>query len=167
MKHFLLCLAYLAFLGILSHFVGEALPRRWFCSESRFFRSADWENNGAFYDKLKIRVWKDKLPDMSRVMPDMMPKRLAGDAVPGDVRQLAVETCVSESVHWGLILLGAACLFLWPGTGGAVITLLYTFGNIPFIMIQRYNRPRLLKTAAILEARRARAEAKAAEIGEV
>ena len=54
------------------------------------------------------------------------------------------ETCVAEFTHFVLILLGFYALRLWPGTGGAVVTAIYIlFGNLPFLIIQRYNRPRL------------------------
>ena len=37
-------------------------------------------------------------------------------------------------------------LFIWPGVGGIVAALVYIFvGNLPFVIIQRYNRPRLQK----------------------
>ena len=59
------------------------------------------------------------------------------------------ETCVAEFTHFVLILLGFYALRLWPGTGGAVVTAIYIlFGNLPFLIIQRYNRPRLQKLLA-------------------
>ena len=63
------------------------------------------------------------------------------------------ETCVAESVHIILCLLGLGLLAIWPGPGGMVMTALYLLlGNLPFIVIQRYNRPRLL---SLLEKKRA------------
>ena len=56
---------------------------------------------------------------------------------------LVEETCVAEIVHVFLIPFGIPCFFfgglLWGGISFAV----WTLGNIPFIMIQRYNRVRL------------------------
>ena len=55
------------------------------------------------------------------------------------------ETCVAELVHGLLCLSGLACLKLWPGMGGAIITLLNLVVNLAYVAIQRYNRPRLLR----------------------
>ena len=64
------------------------------------------------------------------------------------------ETCVAEFIHFLLILLGFYALRLWPGTGGAVFTAVYILlGNLPFLIIQRYNRPRLQKLLAAQQRR--------------
>ena len=64
------------------------------------------------------------------------------------------ETCVAEFTHFVLILLGFYALRLWPGTGGAVVTAIYIlFGNLPFLIIQRYSRPRLQKLLAAQQRR--------------
>ena len=68
---------YAAALGILAHPVGQALPRRWFDPHRAPYRCRDWEKGGRVYNKLHIRRWKDRLPDMSRLMPDMVKKKLA------------------------------------------------------------------------------------------
>ena len=68
---------YAAALGILAHPVGQALPRRWFDPYQAPYRCRDWEQGGRVYNKLHIRRWKDRLPDMSRLMPDMVKKKLA------------------------------------------------------------------------------------------
>ena len=64
------------------------------------------------------------------------------------------ETCVAELTHALLCIAGLALLWLWPGTGGIVLFALYVLlGNIPFILIQRYNRPRLQKLLRAAERR--------------
>ena len=46
------------------------------------------------------------------------------------------------------------CIRDRPGTGGAVVTAIYIlFGNLPFLIIQRYNRPRLQKLLAAQQRR--------------
>ena len=124
MHGFWRCALYLAALGVAAHPLGQALPRKWFCAEKAPWRSAPWEKGGRIYLKLGIRKWKDHLPDMSRLMPDMVRKDLGSDPA-----VLVQETCVAECVHWAL-------------------TLVYNvLGNVSFIVIQRYNRPRLQKLA--------------------
>ena len=95
---------YAAALGILAHPVGQALPRRWFDPHRAPYRCRDWEKGGRVYNKLHIRRWKDRLPDMSRLM--------------------------------------------WKSVWSWVLWLVYNLlGNVSFILIQRYNRPRLLRLA--------------------
>lgn len=147
---------YVAALGILSHFVGQALPRAHFDPQNFPYRSADWENGGKVYEKLGIKHWKDRLPDMSKIMPDMVKKKMSAVKSQGmDV--LIAETCVAECVHWALILLSLGIFFFWRGAWAVVFWLVYNLlGNLPFIIIQRYNRPRLV----MLEQRRKRRAAK-------
>ena len=88
--------------GILSHYVGEALPRAWFHPDRFPFRAFAWEREGKIYDKLRIRDWKDQLPDMSRVMKDMIPKRVGTCPTAEKVMILVRETCVAELIHWSI-----------------------------------------------------------------
>lgn len=148
---------YIAVLGILSHFVGQALPRARFSAESFPYRTADWENGGRVYEKLGIKHWKDALPDMSRIMPDMVKKKLTGQNREQGMDVLIAETCVAECVHYWLIVLSLGIFLFWRGVWAVVFWLVYNIlGNVPFILIQRYNRPRLV----LLEQRRKRRAAK-------
>lgn len=154
---FLYSVLYIAGLGILSHFVGQVLPRGRFDAQKFPYRSADWEKNGKVYEKLGIKHWKDYLPDMSKIMPDMVKKKMSAAKEQGtDV--LIAETCVAECVHWALIVLSLGIFLFWHSGWAVVFWLVYNlFGNVPFIIIQRYNRPRLV----LLEQRRKRRLAKA------
>ncbi len=148
---------YIAVLGILSHFAGQALPRAHFSAEKFPYRAAAWENGGRVYEKLGIKRWKDLMPDMSRIMPDMLKKKLTGSSREDGCGALIAETCVAECVHWWLIVLSAGIFLFWRGALAAVFWLVYNIlGNVPFIIIQRYNRPRLV----LLEQRRQRRAAK-------
>lgn len=148
---------YIAVLGILSHFVGQALPRARFSAESFPYRTADWENGGRVYEKLGIKHWKDALPDMSRIMPDMVKKKMTGQNREQGMGVLIAETCVAECVHYWLIVLSLGIFLFWRGVWALVFWLVYNIlGNVPFILIQRYNRPRLV----LLEQRRKRRAAK-------
>ena len=135
---------YAAALGVLAHPVGQALPRRWFDPHQAPYRCRDWAKGGRVYNKLHIRRWKDRLPDMSRLMPDMVKKKLSA----ADPMSLVQETCVAECVHCWLIVLSVGMLFLWKSVWSWLLWLVYNLlGNVSFILIQRYNRPRLLRLA--------------------
>lgn len=135
---------YLAALGVLAHPVGQALPRSCFDPQRFPYRCRPWEKNGRIYERLGVRRWKNKVPDMSHLLPDMVKKRL-GQA---NTLRLIQETCAAECVHWRLLLLSVGILPLWRSPWCWVLWLLYNLlGNLPYIIIQRYNRPRLLRLA--------------------
>ena len=117
---FLYALLYIAALGILSHFIGQALPRSWFSAERFPYCAAEWENGGKVYEKLGIKHWKDFLPDMSRIMPDMVKKKVTKQSREQGMGVLIAETCVAECVHFWLIVLSLGIFSFWRG-GWAVV----------------------------------------------
>lgn len=136
---------YVALIGILAHVLGEALPRRWFHWDRFPYRAFSWEREGRIYEAIGIRRWKDHLPDKSKHTKKTFTKQMKGhDSIDGLVRFLQ-ETCVAECVHWCLLLLSFPLFSYVPTVFGAAVTALYALSNLPFIMIQRYNRPRLLR----------------------
>lgn len=145
MRSFIHCFVYLAIVGIASNPLGQLLPRGWFHAELFPYRAAKWEREGAVYDRLGVRKWKDRVPDMSKIMPYMFRKRVGRDMGSAGVERLIRETCVAELTHVLLILAGVGCLFLWSGAGGIGVFLIWTMGNVPDIVIQRYNRPQLIR----------------------
>ena len=146
------CCVYYAALGIASFFLGRLLPKRWFRGDRFPFRCAPWE--AKLYRLLRVHEWQDRVPDMSRIVPKLIPaKRLEGD-FRAQLPRMIEETCVAEFTHFALILLGFYALRLWPGAGGAVMAAVYILlGNLPFLIIQRYNRPRLQRLLAAQQRR--------------
>lgn len=142
------CFWYLVIISIVAFFIGRLLPKGLFKADRFPFRPFRFEKNGQIYDKIKIKSWQNKLPDMSRILPKFIPaKNLSGNYRDRMPRMLQ-ETCIAEFVHFNLCLSSLYCLWLWPGIGGAIIIILYVvIFHLPYIIIQRYNRPRLLKLA--------------------
>ena len=144
MHPFFQCLGYIAVTGLLSFLIGRLLPKAW-PRPSGLFRCFAFERNGRLYDKLGVRHWHKRVPDMSKIFPFLIPKkRLCAKCGPTLPRMIR-ETCVAELVHWVLCFTGLFCLYLWPGWGGIVISILNAVGNLLFVIIQRYNRPRLIR----------------------
>ncbi|MBE6933518.1 MAG: glycosyl-4,4'-diaponeurosporenoate acyltransferase [Ruminococcaceae bacterium] len=138
------CAIYLAVIGTLSFYLGRIVPKKWFHSNSFLFRCRKWEKNGQWYLRLHIRKWHRCLPDMSKIFSRLMPAKAIDQSVDEKKLQLMIqETCVAEATHAALMVAGCACLVIWPGIGGFVITLINAIGNLPFVLIQRFNRPRL------------------------
>ena len=142
------CFWFLIITGVIAFFVGRLLPKKWFCADRFPYRSFRFEQDGRIYDKLRIRKWQNRVLDMSKILPFMMPaKNLTGDFKKRLPRMLQ-ETCVAELIHTLNCFVGLYCLKLYPGVGGVIISILYIIlFNLPFILIQRYNRPRLMRLA--------------------
>jgi len=144
---------YVGVLGILSHFIGEALPRKIFCLKAFPFRPFGFEKSGKIFLVLKVKKWKDKVPDMSKIARDMLPKRISQDATSNDLLKLAKETCVAESVHHALNIMFIGIYFIWKNNVGVFLVILSVALNTPYIIIQRYNRPKLISLAEKLSKR--------------
>ena len=139
---------YTASLGVVSHYVGQALPRRWFHPDRFPFKSFRWEQEGNVYRRLGVQHWKDLVPDMSKVMPDMIPKRVSLRGTAEEAMTLVQETCVAEAVHGVLMVLSVGNYLLCQNLLGLAVTLFDAlFLNLPYWIIQRYNRPKLLRLA--------------------
>ena len=146
----LLSVFYVLFCGILAHIIGEAVPRRWFHADRFPYAPYQWERNGAVYERIGIRGWKDKLPDMSRVIGRMYPKRFDRFPTAEGVERLIAETCVAEATHVVLCFLSPLTWWFWRTYVGVLLSALVVICNLPFILIQRYNRPHLMALYARL-----------------
>ena len=98
-KRFWLSVLYVLTIGFLSNFAALFVDRKKL-NESKFpFRLYGREKNGRLYDRIAIRRWKNRAPDMSRIFRKLMPKQVRADTTAADIVSLIKETCVSELVH--------------------------------------------------------------------
>ena len=137
------CVGYMLLIVIAALLVDPFLPRGGGSDEEERFVEYPWEEK--LYQFLRVQRWKDHMPDMSRVTPWLKTKKPGLPLTLDDVEKLIAETRVAESVHWVLYGLAMGCIVIWPGMGGLLTALLAGFAvHMPFIIIQRYNRPRLI-----------------------
>lgn len=141
------CILYFAVTGILGFIAGRLIPKKWFRYDAPPYRCLPFEKEGAIYNKLKIKAWQNKVPDMSRIFPRLMPpKRLDPKADAAALRVMLQETCAAEFIHSALCITGLGCFFIRGSRYKGLFYILYVLLlNLPFIIIQRYNRPRLAK----------------------
>lgn len=139
------CAKYLILLGCICFFLGRLISLIHFRADLFPFKPFSFEKNGTIYNKLNIRKWHNRVPDMSRMLPVLIPKKRLSDLSPEALARMINETCVAEVIHVFLFLASLYCLKLWSGIGGICLVVVYNvLGNIPFILIQRFNRPRLV-----------------------
>lgn len=145
---------FLALIGVTTFFFGRLLPKEWFRYGRFPYRSFTFEQEGRLYVKIGVRKWKEHFPDMSVILPKLIPsKRLPQSAAAFQVELMILESCVAEWIHILLAFLGFGCVMLWKGSGGWIISILYALGNLPYVIIQRYNRPKFIRLYQKLKAR--------------
>ena len=92
---------------------------------------------------LRIHRWKDRLPEAGGLFPGGMSKRHLPSYDAAGMQRFVRETRRAELAHWWCM--ACAPLFvLWNPPLAAVLLVAYgVLVNLPFIVIQRYNRLRL------------------------
>lgn len=150
---FVNCILYMGLLGILAYPLGRIISNNDPDPDGFFFRERKWELGGKIYEKMHIKSWQARIPDVSQVLHRWMPQKKLKVGVTADVvRMMIRETCTAEAVHDLLNIAGLWLLGIWKGVGGVLMYLVYVLlGNLPFILVQRYNRPRLKALLNYLE----------------
>lgn len=145
------CIVYLAIIGVFFFLMGRLFQGVKHNYTKLPYKSFDAEKDGQVYEHLGIRIWKDKIPDMSKIFKNIMePKKINIGVDEEQVEQMIQETCTAELTHVILIVMGIGCVFIWPGLGGVLIAIVYAIGNLPYIFTQRYNRPKLIRVKNLM-----------------
>ncbi len=155
MTGFLRAALYLIVTGFAAFLIGRILPKHWFHGDAFPYRDYPFEQKGNLYRKLYIQKWHTRVPDMSRLFRRWMPpKRLPANPTSAQIELMVQETCVAEFTHLALLAVGLPVLWLWPGPGGiALYAVDALLGNGIFILIQRFNRPKLMHLCERLKKR--------------
>nr|WP_319489042.1 hypothetical protein [uncultured Caproiciproducens sp.] len=118
------------------------LPHSMFTPEKERFAPKTWEHSGRWYrDKLKIQMWKDKVPQ--HIGKDGFSKEHLTDVSLEYVDEFIFETCRGEWMHMKNCICIVVTLLINPLMVGLVFSFFIMLGNLPFAAIQRYNRFRL------------------------
>ncbi|MGL4590160.1 MAG: hypothetical protein ACRCUP_07980 [Mycoplasmatales bacterium] len=118
------------------------------------FRPLKFEKNGTIYKSLfKIKKWKKHLPDASSFQQDGYNKKNLNDMSVKNLDKFLLESCRAEFCHiltiFPFIFFG---LFLPPIIVFGMFCYA-VFVNLPFVLAQRYNRPRIIKFKNRIEQR--------------
>jgi len=110
-------------------------------------RERGWEHGGRTYERLRIRRWKDRLPEAGALFAGGVSKRSLPAPGRAGLERFVVETRRAELGHWLAAVLGPVSV-IWNPPIGVVLMVAYGFlVNAPFVVIQRYNR---LRAARVL-----------------
>lgn len=139
-------------IGIAAFFIGESIPRSVYDYRRFPFKCYAWEQDGRIYEKLGVRWLKTHSIDMSRIMPKAFPKQNTMSRDKAHLERLVREMCNAELVHWVLTLLSPVFWLLIEGWYGLAIAVGYALSNLGDVIIQRYNRPRIVMIIKRIEA---------------
>lgn len=105
---------------------------------ARWFRPLGFE--AGLYRRLRVAAWKKYLPSYQPELFSMKEKSLD---------EIAQAMCQAELVHEIIILLSFIPLFMIPHFGSAAVfiitSLLAACIDLLFVILQRFNRPRILR----------------------
>lgn len=140
-----LCNIVLAAVWCVSAFIAcVKLPTSFFSFEKKRYLPKKWERNGRWYkDHLRIHKWKDRLPQ--HIAKDGFSKSHLTNVSIEYLDEFIMETCRGEWLHLTDCLLVVVLLLINPFPIGLLFAFLDCIGNLPFAIIQRYNRFRLLQ----------------------
>jgi glycosyl-4,4'-diaponeurosporenoate acyltransferase len=121
------------------------LPENLFEHTRWIFKERKWEKGGAVYQRLfKIKRWKDSLPELGDFIKSIFPKKEIASLDKKYLKKYVVETCRAELCHWSIILTVFLVSFWSDSAMRTYVFLLALVLNLPYIFIQRYNRPRVI-----------------------
>jgi glycosyl-4,4'-diaponeurosporenoate acyltransferase len=133
--------------GYAAHRLGENRLGR----DGWLLRPRPFETAGLWYRRrLRIDRWKDQVPEAGALFPGGMSKRHLPAYDVSGLRLFVRETRRAELAHWWAMACGPVFVLWNPPLAAG---LLVTYGvavNLPFIVIQRYNR---FRTQTLIERR--------------
>ncbi len=125
--------------------VGYLMPS-WFTGREKWFQQRKWEPG--LYEKLNVQAWK-------RHMPAFDPNSF--DLSKHSLNDVIATMCKSEAVHEVIILFSFLPLLAAVPFGAFPVflltSLLAAWVDTMFVILQRYNRPRLMELRSRREAR--------------
>jgi glycosyl-4,4'-diaponeurosporenoate acyltransferase len=140
-----LCFLVWPVLQVLAALICFYLPDRFFSPNSFFFRTHGFEKNGEIYETLfRVSRWKHRLPDGGAVWKKRgFKKRKLESFSDENLNRFLIESARGEMTHWLAILPFWLFWFFTPPVVPWIMLLYAILINLPCIIAQRYNRPRI------------------------
>jgi glycosyl-4,4'-diaponeurosporenoate acyltransferase len=135
--------------GYAAHRLDDSRLRR----DGWLLRPRDFETAGRWYRRrLRVNRWKDRLPEAGDLFRGGVSKRHLPAYDAAGLEMFVRETRRAELAHWWAMSCGLLFVLWNPPLAAALLIGYGVVVNVPFIVIQRYNR---FRVQALLE-RRAR-----------
>ena len=134
------------FFQLITTLISRKLPKKYFSPDAFLFKQRKWEKNGALYtDLFKVKLWKKYLPDGAAVTKNGYRKKNLRDFSEENLTLFLEETCRGELGHLLAILPFWVFGLFAPIQ---IIGFMFVYAllvNLPCIIAQRYNRPRIIR----------------------
>ena len=131
--------------GYAAHRLGDGRLSR----EGWLLRPRRFETGGRWYRRrLRIHRWKDELPEAGDLFRGGVSKRQLPSHDPAGLQLFIRETRRAELTHWWAMACGPLFVLWNPPLASALLVGYGVAVNVPFILIQRYNR---FRSQALLE----------------
>jgi glycosyl-4,4'-diaponeurosporenoate acyltransferase len=137
---------------VLIAMLGNRISDKRFDPNGFWLKTRKWEDNGMLYKRVfKVHKWKHLLPDGAKTHDKGFQKKRLSSHDPEYLQKFIAETGRAEIFHWLQIVpfwifgLWSPAFVIWIMLGYALAV------NLPCIVAQRYNRPRLIQICLYLK----------------
>lgn len=124
--------------------IGRKVPLTLLTADRWLYATRKWEKGGSIYRKyFKINKWKKYIPEGAKCFKDDFEKN---KLISTDTEYLSLfiaELCRAELVHWLMLIPFVFYYLFTPFFVATSLLIIASLINIPCIMAQRYNRPRV------------------------
>ena len=133
-------------LDALTATVSRLLPSKWLPSEAKIFYVGAREKR--FYEKLKIRKWKDKIPEIGH-FTGFRKNKLGDSKSLAYLERFLLESRYGEVGHFVSCIIGFLIVIPFPFLPAEwwvialLVAIVNTFLNLPSLFILRYNSYKL------------------------
>jgi glycosyl-4,4'-diaponeurosporenoate acyltransferase len=126
--------------GYAAHRLGD----RRLGADGWLLRARGFETGGRWYRRrLRIDRWKDRLPDAGDLFRGGLSKRHVPAYDVAGLELFARETRRAELAHWWAMCCGPVFVLWNPPLAAGLLIAYGVLVNLPFVLIQRYNRFRI------------------------
>lgn len=125
-------------------FLIRRLPAKWFNHKKKIFIVSKGEKR--FYEKIKIRKWKDKVPELGQ-FTNFSKNKITDPKSNEYLDRYFLEACYGEVIHFSSLFAGFLVIFVLPlrlwYCFGLPVAIANIFFNLPSLFILRYNSTKL------------------------
>ena len=129
-----------------SGYWAHRLPPERLLRDGPVLRLRSFEAGGAIYERrLGIRRWKARLPEAGAFFRGGVSKSHLPGRDRASLERFVIETRRAERAHWVALVVVTTVPAAWNSLIGIGVMVVYGLAaNLPCIIVQRYNRARLL-----------------------
>lgn len=126
-------------------FVRYCLPKKVFNPFLKIYNVGKKERK--FYERIGIRKWKDRIPEAGQLFANFSKTEIADMTNNEYVKKFMSETIYAEIMHWLSMLFSFLIIFIdlrLALTVGLPLVIGNMILNLMPVLVQRYNRPKLM-----------------------